>query len=236
MKISPVLNYYNPVFRAKKAKEVNSKQKEYVLQTREDFPKPVSIIPDFGIEKCRKIKTVYLIDKTNGDIIYADLLKHKNYPKYEVRVKGELAGYMHISDNGYLPECDNAPENLKDVGIHKITGLRTIMGNKYSGIGSALINEAIEHSKKIKRKGAIWLMASDGYDNYASRYMANVNPVPFYKKCGFTCIQKKTEEKVNLALKKNLPFLFPETVNMLLTPENAKKFQAKYSKKYCEEF
>ena len=195
-----------PNFKAEKIKKEKPQTSNNSLQTIKEFPQAVSIIPDFGIERCRKIKTVNLIDKTNGDIIYADLLKHKNYPKYEVRVKGKLAGYMNMSDNGYLPECDNIPENLKEVGIPKITGLRTILGDKYSGIGSALINEAIEHSKKIKKKGAIWLMASDGYDNYASQYMANVNPVPFYKKCGFICIKKDTEKKVNLALKNNMPF------------------------------
>lgn len=236
MKISPILSYYTPVFKAGKAKEKNSKPSEFQIMPSLEFPEAVSIIPDFGIEKCRKVKTVYLIDKKNNDIIYADLLKHRNYPKYEVRVKGKLAGYMHISDNGYLPECDNVPEALKNKEIPKITGLRSIMGDKYSGIGSALINEAIEHSKKLKKNGMLWLMASCGYDNYASKYRSNDNPVPFYKKCGFTCIQKETEKKVNFALKNNQPGFLPETVNMLLTPENAEKFQTKYNKKYCEEF
>ncbi len=234
MKITPI-NYYVPIFKAEKIKKDNQKPCEYSLTKHPDFPQAVNIRPDFGIERCRKIKTVYLIDKANGDIIYADLLKHQKFPKYEVRVRGKLAGYMNISDNGYLPECDNVPENLKNEGLPKITGLRSILGDKYSGIGSALINEAIEHSKKINKNGAIWLLASSGYDNYASKYRSNDNPVPFYKKCGFICIKKETEKKVNLALKNKQPYLLPETVNMLLTPDNAEKFQTKYGKKYCEE-
>lgn len=240
MKINNISNsillnqYKSPVFSAKKDSEDTNEK--YPLQTLSEFPKPVTFFPDFGIEKCRKIKTVYLIDKTNGDIIYADLLKHKNYLKYEVRIKGKVAGYMFISDNSYMPECDNVPENLKDKGIPKITGLRSILGDKYSGIGSSLINAAIDHSKKTKRDGAVWLMASCGYDNYASKYMSNENPVPFYKKCGFNCIKKDTEKKVNFAIKNNQSYLLPETVNMLLTPENAEKFQIKYNKKYRVEF
>ncbi len=185
--------------------------------------------------KFKKIGNVVLQDRQTGDNVLASLKREKygkDYVSYKVFVKNEEAGYMDMNLSSVFPEDNNYVVTEPDNVIPEIQHLRSLSGEKYSGIGTALVNAAVQESVKRGKGGCLWLTTESGYAWSLSRYRANENPIPFYYKLGFKAVDAKTDKFINQCLEKTKYNMLPDSVLLLLTPEAIKKKHKYFSSNF----
>ncbi len=189
-----------------------------------------NFLPSFG--KYKKVGDVQLFDREHGNFVKADLKKEKigNYVSYKIYKGKEEEGYIDIDKKSLFPEGDfvlTEPDNV----IPEVLHLRSLNGNKYAGIGTALVNAAVKESISEGKEGCIWTQTEKGYAHGLSDYRKNQNPIPFYYKLGFKSISPKTDELIKKCIETSNCEKLPDSAILLLTPEAIKK-----SNKYFANF
>lgn len=183
-------------------------------------------MPSFGCYK--KVGEATLKDKTTGKAVSAEIQKKHDvdeYITYRLYADNKQIGLMDMALNEpYLDYDKSIPKDKNPVPYErfpKIIHLRSLSGDKYSGIGSTLVNLAVEESKNCGKKGALWLNARKGYLKYASKYRSDENPIPFYYKLGFRAPRKADDEEIKLFLETQEYDKLPPSELLILTPEAA---------------
>lgn len=232
MKITSLIN---TEFAYRKNSCLKSNEHSSVVQTSK-FNIPSSAIkakycPSFG--KYRKAGTVMLTDRETGQPVKAVLKKEVigDYVSYKIYKGKEEAGYMDMNCDSILPEQTDLIW-IEDNVIPEIEHLRTLDGEKYSGIGTALINAAVAESIKRGKNGNVWLCAQKGYAAGLSPYRKNENPIPFYHKLGFEALDIGQEYFIRDCLKKTEYDKLPCSTLMLLTPDAIKAKNKYFSENY----
>ena len=101
------------------------------------------------------------------------------------------AGFLHMDIDPFETRGEYIPKNKKGQSLPKVSHLRSIEGDKYKGIGTTLINAAINESLRAGKNGALYLKAETGYGSCYSDYRKNESPIPFYYKIGFRAEDKE---------------------------------------------
>ncbi len=187
--------------------------------------------PSFG--KFRKVDDVTLLDKNSGFNVKASLCREKigDYVSYKIFVDRKEAGYMDMNCRSLFPEGDyvlTQPDNV----IPQITHLRSILGERYSGIGTALVNAAVKESRKRGNDGCLFLTSEKGYARNFSTYRSNENPIPFYYKLGFEAVDPKLDKFIKDCISESKYDMLPDSALLLLTPEAIAQKNKYFSKNY----
>ena len=187
--------------------------------------------PSFG--KFRKVDDVTLLDKNSGFNVKASLCKEKigDYVSYKIFVDRKEAGFMDMNCCSLFPEGDYVLTQPNNV-IPEITHLRSLLGERYAGIGTALVNAAVKESRKRGHDGCLFLTAEKGYARSFSNYRSDENPIPFYYKLGFEAINPQIDSFIKKCISKSQYNLLPDSVLLLLTPEAIAKKNKYFSKNY----
>ena len=113
--------------------------------------------------------------------------------------------------------------------------MRTLKGEQYAGIGSALLSVAVDESKKYGRKGALWLVSEEGYARTYSAYRRNESPIPFYYKLGFKALDKKVDQIIKEGINSSNYNKLPRSVVLLLPSSKADYLQKYYENHYTKD-
>ena len=178
------------------------------------------------------LKTVgeaYVIDRKTGEKVKAAIKKDEikdEYCLYKLYKDKKELGAMDMSPYSRIPNTIggkpvNAGKYHKMV-IPKIEHIRTIEGDKYSRIGSTLVNLAIEESKKYGFGGGLWLFSEKGFQKMLSLYRSNKNPIPFYYKLGFRALGEE-DEKIKEYINNYEYAKLPNSAILVLDSETVKK-------------
>ncbi len=228
MKISLILNdskKYNQNFNVRK-RNINNKYMTFGIKTNKNsLESEVScggFSPSFG--RFKEVKKIILKEKESGNNTVASLKREEKKEDetidYKIFKNNEEAGYIRININ---PEfADNDPISIQ--GKYQYTPevkyLRSLLGNKYSGIGTALIEAAKNESKSLGQGGALFTFAVLGFASKASEYRSMENPIPFYYKMGFRAETEKENEIIVNCLKNGDYNSLPEEAYLYLPKEN----------------
>ncbi len=159
--------------------------------------------PSFGAYKI--INKVYLTDKKTGESVKATIKKDSfgdDDIAYKLMVGRKEGGFLDLkfnTENKKKFDAENKDENTQGP-FPEVVHLRSLLGNKYRGIGSALLETAIEESKKRGNGGALFLISCKGYAYAASKYRSNENPIPFYYKFGFRSCNEEEDKQIKKCL------------------------------------
>ncbi len=178
--------------------------------------------------KYKKVGEVVLVNKDTEKPVVASLRKEKigDFISYKIFTGKEEAGYMDMDCDALFPEGDyvlTEPDNV----IPEVSHLRSLLGDKYSGIGTSLINAAVKESLKAGKNGSLWLNAEKGYARGFSSYRSDENPIPFYYKLGFRAVEPGVDKFIQKCLENSDYRNLPDSALLLLTP-NAIKAKNKY--------
>jgi len=173
--------------------------------------------------KYRKVGDVVLINKDTEKPVVASLRKEKigDFVSYKIFTGKEEAGYMDMEKEALFPEGDyvlTEPDNV----IPKVSHLRSLLGDKYSGIGTSLINAAVKESLNSGKNGSLWLNAEKGYARGFSQYRSDENPIPFYYKLGFRAVEPGVDKFIKKCLENSDYRNLPDSALLLLTPDAIK--------------
>ncbi len=227
MRILPIsnINGYYSIKPNKNAFNGSSVRKLFVQRVTPSSENiKANFCPAFG--KYKKAGNVMLIDKEDGTLKSATLKREKygkDFISYKLFVNGEEAGYMDMNCSSVFPEDDNFVLTEPDNVIPEIEHIRSLAGNKYAGIGSALVNAAINESISRGKNGCLWLRTEKGYAWSLSEYRANENPIPFYYKLGFKAPDVNIDKLISRCLEKSDYKHLPDSALLLLTSEAVKQ-------------
>lgn len=190
-----------------------------------------NFLPSFG--KFKKVKNVTLLNKDTGRTVQASLQRENigDFIRYKLLVNREEVGYMNMDCDRVFPENDcllNEPDN----NIPQVTHLRSLAGDKYAGIGSALLDVAVDESKKHGKLGALWLYADEGYAHSLSTYRKNENPIPFYYKLGFESLNKDLDAKIREGIRTSNYGILPSSTILVLPSDKADELKHYYVTHY----
>ena len=179
-----------------------------------------NFIPGFGAY--RTVGRTYLLDKETLKEVPADIRRERigDYTEFKLMIGRKELGYLEMTSDATYPFPDHIIKRQND-NIPKIKYLRSIEGEKYSGIGTALIKAAISESITKKQNGDLWLISTKGFGCQDSPYRRNENPIPFYYKIGFESKDKKENQYIKDCLQAKRYDKRPE-VTVLLLSERAK--------------
>ncbi|MBQ9245145.1 hypothetical protein IJ182_02630 [bacterium] len=194
-------------------------------------------LPSFG--KYKKVGEALLKNRETGDDVTA-VIKKESFGtddiSYSLFVNKKEAGYIDIKLDSLFPQYDySIPEYenpVPDDIMPEVTHLRSILGDKYEGIGSTLLSLAIDESKKAGDNGALWLTSYKGYDRLRSTYRKDENPIPFYYKLGFKSPNLETDKKIKELIQKGEYDKLPESELLVLTPEAAHAKNKYFARNY----
>ena len=188
-------------------------------------------LPSFG--SYRKVDNVTLLDRDSGFNVKASLAREKigDFVSYKVFVNRQEAGFMHMNCASLFPEGDYVLTQPNNV-IPEITHLRSLLGKKYGGIGTALVNAAVKESRKRGHDGCLFLTTEKGYARIFSNYRSNENPIPFYYKLGFEAVNPKVHNLIKECLASSEYNKLPDSALLLLTPEAIAHKNKYFSKNY----
>ena len=231
---NPFLNNNSYSYKNSEKKYVFGKISKSEILTGENIPLDAiksRYCPSFG--KFRKVDDVTLLDKNSGFNVKASLCREKigDYVSYKIFVNRKEAGYMDMNCRSLFPEGDyvlTQPDNV----IPKITHLRSILGERYSGIGTALVNAAVKESRKRGNDGCLFLTSEKGYARDLSDYRKNENPIPFYYKLGFEAVDPKLDKFIKQCIAESKYDMLPDSALLLLTPEAIAQKNKYFSKNY----
>ncbi|MBE7704293.1 MAG: GNAT family N-acetyltransferase [Cyanobacteria bacterium SIG29] len=193
-----------------------------------------NFLPSFG--KYKRIANIPLLNKKTNNYVNASLLKEEvgDYSCFKIMVGSREAGYLNMNcdaifpENGYLcPELDN--------NIPEIKQIRSLLGDEYYGIGTALINAAVDESEKKGKDGAVWCVASKGYARTFSPYRANENPIPFYYKLGFRSLDNDIDKLIKKSISSGNHYDLPDSTVLILSSQDTYDFKKYYSSQYTVE-
>lgn len=177
-----------------------------------------NFLPSFGA--FRKAGSTAVLDKVSGQYVPAEIRKEKlgDYTTFIINVDRQKAGYLEMKANSVVPEKDFILTTSTNY-FPKITHLRTIMGERYSGIGTALIKAAIQESYNTGNEGNLWLYAEKGYQRTLSPYRADENPIPFYYKLGFESPNPQKDAEIRENIEKGRIDRLPKIELLVLNEE-----------------
>lgn len=193
-----------------------------------------NFLPSFG--KFKTVDYAYVIDKDTDKYKKAKLQKEMqgDYGCYKLVIAKEEAGRMDIKYDSPFPEEDMLPESETDKNFPEVRHLRSFLGNKYSGIGTVLINRAILDSKNAGKNGKLWLSAESGYDYSSSSYRSLESPIPFYYKLGFKSPDESVDKEIQKYIDKKRYNMLPEEALLILPEENVHIAEDYYNKKFAD--
>lgn len=169
----------------------------------------------------RKAGETTVIDKKTGLKVPAAIQKEKtgDFLSLRLMVGKKEAGFLDMYCNSVFPEDSYVlPEPTNS--MPEVRHLRSILGNDYSGIGTALIKTAIQESCNNGGFGNLWLESEKGYEKTLTSYRSNENPIPFYYRMGFISPNEDIDKQIKTCLKKTDYLKLPESTLLLLTPES----------------
>ena len=234
MKINPINSIYNSSHIHKKyITNKNSNQGNSKTNYTADNVK-ANFLPSFG--DLKKVGEAEIIDRRTGKPVIATI-KKENFGEdditYKLYIKKKELGYMDMQLHSLIPDDDyKSSEKLPYEIFPEIKHLRTLSGDEYSGIGSTLINIAVNESQKNGYDGALWLITDKGFAKTLSSYRSNENPIPFYYKLGFKALDGNKDESIKKWINKSMYNMLPDSELLMLTPEAAKE----KNKYFCENF
>lgn len=145
--------------------------------------------------------------------------------------KGTLLGDIYHLDAeewiGYEAEkkWDPNPDRFREGKYLRLHNLNATYTDKYKGIGTALIQAAIEESKKLGFEGQLKVNA----ENYCAP--GRGCPIPFYAKMGFIPCHKPDMTKEEMIAEYSKPKNVSAVMKMfLLTPERKEKLLSSLKK------
>ena len=145
--------------------------------------------------KYKNVGETYVVDRATGEKQIAIIQRDSvgDFANIKLKIKGKEAGIMelHFSNDG-----DNLPDSIinKNKVSAEVIHLRSIKGDKYSGIGTALMKIAFLESVKNGCRGNLWLCAEKGYGRSMSKYRSDESPIPFYYKLGMRALIDKLKK------------------------------------------
>ena len=223
-KITGALNTYSPKYTAPVKSGNLSCLNNYISVNQ--IPSEnikANFIPSFG--KFKKIGEAKIIDRntneTKNAVIKRETFGDSDY-SYQLFVDNEMVGFMDLKCESLFPEDKFIITEPDDV-FPEVKHIRTLRGDKYSGVGSALINVAIDESKRRGKNGALWLTAETGYAYQLSKYRQNESPIPFYYKLGFRAVDPAEDYYIQHCLAQNEYNLMPSSELLILTSETVKE-------------
>lgn len=190
-----------------------------------------NFLPAFG--KYKKIKNIQLFDKKTQKPVKASLVKdtNHNFYMYKIMVGRKEAGFMHLIPNSDFPAVNYLLDESNN-DIPEVLHLRSILGDKYSGIGTQLLKAGIEESEKIGKNGALWLVAQKGYAASFSEYRRDENPIPFYYKVGFKAINDKINNEIKALIKNGDYKSLPTSAALVLSSQDIYNFKKYYASRF----
>ncbi|MBQ3642795.1 hypothetical protein II906_12860 [bacterium] len=185
----------------------------------------------------RILEDVVLYDKVEKKYVKASMQMREdgNLEEYQIIKGNDKLGYMYMNPKAEIIEeiSNETRYGLKDTDkIAKIAKLRSIEGDRYSGIGTQFVKKAIERSLSLGQMGAVGVTACRYFDTAASDYRKNDSPIPFYYKMGFKAADSVINDAINIALDFNMQDLFPRCAFLVLTPKNVRNFYDYYENKF----
>ncbi|MBQ3642794.1 hypothetical protein II906_12855 [bacterium] len=234
MKISAINNTTYPI--KKKPIQKGAKDKITIQNLSEYSAENIKAYysPSFG--NYRKIRDAYVENRTNK-ILYLTKIsreKSRNTERYIITRNNKELGFMN-----FVIRSNCKPESfwyrfLQD--LPKIQGLRTIEGNDFRGIGTQLVKCAVDRSKELGYEGELILSAEQGYAMKESPYRSDENPIPFYYKLGFQCIDNLDDRKCRKLISEGRIEELPIIAEMILTKDKGvPAFEAYYEKNFGPE-
>lgn len=215
--------YSVPQFKQSKTSNINS-QPEVVKMPIDSLK--ANFLPSFGQKKNEE---VIIYDRKTGEEVVATVKKQSicdEYYMFKLCVGRKVVGKMNMMMNADCPLYnDDWPPYANPVEkktFPQIMDIRTFEGDKYSNIGTALIDLAIEQSVKAKHKGALWLESCKGYDSESSKYRSGENPIPFYYKLGFRATGED-DKKIRAALEKGDYENLPDDIILHMSVDSAQR-------------
>ncbi len=187
-----------------------------------------NFIPSFG--KYRKVKDIFLQNKDTEMNTRAALMKETigDSVSFKVVVNREDAGYLDMKCDAIFPEDEflcSEPDN----NIPEVRHIRSLLGDRYSGIGTELMNAAVNESVVRGKGGSLWLKAEQGYARTLSKYRQDENPIPFYYKLGFRSLDEDLDAYIKRCISKSSYGMLPETAVLILSSADYPKFKNYYA-------
>ncbi|MDD3236952.1 MAG: hypothetical protein PHV37_02500 [Candidatus Gastranaerophilales bacterium] len=172
----------------------------------------------------KKLGETQVIEKSTGKKQKA-LLKYDeigDYTQIKMTVKGKEAGFLDI----YIPADTMDIEDYIDEKAltSEIRHLRSLMGDKYLGIGSALVKAAFSISNKKGCANPLWLEAEKGYAKTLAPYRSDENPIPFYYKLGFEAFDDREDDYIKSCFANGALNMLPESCQLMLSDEAKEKW------------
>ncbi len=212
-------------------KQNKSSSKKHDVFSLPSFAYKANYLPSFG--KYRKYKEVPIYNKETGQIDNTTIMRDTigDYVLYKMMSGREELGYLRMDCDSIFKE-DKFLSSEPDNNIPEITHLRSLRGDKYYGIGTALIGVAVEESKKRGKRGALWCTTEQGYAHSLSPHRKNENPIPFYYKMGFKSPDIMIDNLIQRGISSANLGLLPESTVLLLSSTNSDDFRKYYAHNY----
>lgn len=152
--------------------------------------------------KYRKVEEVWLMDKDTLMPVIASISKEKigDFVSAKIYVNRKEVGHMDMDCPARDRDYNNFYSNLNRKTC-EINHLRSLAGDKYKGIGTALVKFAIKESIKSGCEGRICLFTAWDFEYGLSKYRSKESPIPFYDKLGFVAIDPEENKKIKKILK-----------------------------------
>ena len=141
-----------------------------------------------------------------------------DYVEFKLTVGKDVAGFLNMEINSLIPE-DGFLVTTSSNYQPEIKHLRSILGEKYSGIGTELIKVALQESFNRGKDGNLWLETETGFGSYCSDYRSGENPIPFYYKLGFESPKTSEHYYIKRCIEKEAYRSLPDNAILMLTPE-----------------
>lgn len=190
-------------------------------------------LPSFG--KYKKVADITLINRDTEMPVRASLRKEKtgDFVSFQIITgRNDEAGFLHMDLDPTSIRGKRVLINNKGVTIPEVTHLRSISGDKYKGIGTALVHAAIVESIKANKGGELFLKAETGYGSGYSDYRKWENPIPFYHKMGFKAVDSDVNSLIQECIEKADYEKLPPSALLLLTSDSIKAKNLQFSKDY----
>lgn len=182
-----------------------------------------NFIPSF--QGYRIVGTTMLINLDTLKPVPANIRRERigDFSNFEIMINGKRAGLMSMDCDSTYPIAAHVMKYPSD-NIAEITALRSLMGDKYYGIGTTLIKAAIAESLAKKKDGNIWLTSEKGYRKFDSPHRSDENPIPFYYKVGFESKDERENENIKELLRQMKYDELPISTILMLKDSARKKW------------
>lgn len=197
------------------------------------FAIKANFVPNFG--KYKKVANITLTNKDTEMPVIATLRKAHtgDFVSFQISTKrNHEDGFLHMNLSPIPTRGEFKPKNRNGESIPEVTHLKSISGETYRGIGTSLINAAINESLRAGKKGELFLKAETGYGSFYSDYRKDDSPIPFYYKMGFQAVDPKIHSLIKECIKKADYDKLPPSALLILTEDAVKAKNFQFSKDY----